>query len=120
MDRIEALVNEIAADVDQIIVVGGDGTLNGVVNGVLDSPNPNVGITLLPTGRGKDSARTLLYPSQADLERTSVEWLHHRVDAGVVHTNGGESRHFINISSLGLGATAARLASGLPRFPGTI
>jgi diacylglycerol kinase (ATP) len=118
-DRIETLARNLAAIVEQIIVVGGDGTLNGVVNGVLVSSNPDVGVTFLPAGRGKDTARTLPFLSNADLERIDVDWLHRHIDAGVVHTKDERATHFINISSLGLGATAARYASRLPRFPGT-
>jgi diacylglycerol kinase (ATP) len=118
-DRIEALSRRLAAAVDQIIVVGGDGTLNGVVNGILKSTNPDVGVTFLPAGRGGDSARTLPSLTRADLERARIDWHLQRLDAGSVQTNSGVTTRFIKISSVGLGAAAARIASRLPRLPGT-
>ncbi|HVL25923.1 MAG TPA: diacylglycerol kinase family protein [Thermomicrobiales bacterium] len=118
-ERLETLAATIADEVDQIIVVGGDGTLNGVVNGVLASARPDVTLALLPAGRGKDSARSLPSLTRADLERVPAEWTCRQIDAGRVTTPTGEPRHFINIASLGLGATSARIAARLPRLPGT-
>jgi YegS/Rv2252/BmrU family lipid kinase len=118
-ERIEALASELASSVDQIIVVGGDGTLNGVVNGVLTSGSPETAVTFLPAGRGKDAARTLPSLSHTDLERTTVAWAYRQVDVGHVSAEQGEGTFFINIGSLGLGATAARIAARLPRLPGT-
>ena len=115
--RLEPIAAEMAASVDLIIVTGGDGTLNGVVNGLM--PDPQIPVAFLPSGRGKDSARTLPSLSRSDLARTGISWKTEQVDVGMVTLAGGTARYFVNISSLGLGATAARIATGLPRLLGT-
>ncbi len=48
-------------EVDLIVVVGGDGTLNEVANGVLRSQRPTVPVALVPAGTGGDFARMLTY-----------------------------------------------------------
>ncbi len=46
--------------VDFLVAVGGDGTINEVVNGfMLSHPNKKVPIGILPFGRGNDFVRTL-------------------------------------------------------------
>ena len=115
--RIEPIAAGMAASVDLIIVSGGDGTLNGVVNGVM--PDACVPVAFLPSGRGKDAARTLPSLSRDDLAESDVSWRIEAVDVGQVTLAGGTVRYFINISSVGLGATAARIATRLPRLPGT-
>jgi diacylglycerol kinase (ATP) len=82
-------------------------------------PNARVPVAFLPSGRGKDSARTLPSLSRNDLLRTGVSWRMEPMDVGVVTLGDGPTRYFINISSIGLGATAARIATRLPRLPGT-
>lgn len=117
--RIESLAQELAPDVDMLGLVGGDGSLNGVVNGVMTSRRPEVPVFFLPAGRGKDAARSL---ASWDIQRLDNRTLEHRkvkVDVGVVQTPGNGPRYFINESSIGIGAFAARSASRLPRWLGT-
>lgn len=90
-----------AADegVDTVVAVGGDGTLNEVLNG-LDGRESALGI--LPLGTANDFARQLGIPGDADhamdviLQREPV-----RVDSASL--NG---RRFVNVSTGGMGAEA--------------
>ena len=117
-DRIERVSAELARTVDLIMVVGGDGTLNGVVNGIMHA-GTHTPIAFVPAGRGKDVARTLGGIRWADLQRRSATWKHRAVDVGFVATDEGSGRYFLNASTSGLGARSARVASRLPRLPGT-
>ncbi len=56
----------------KIVVLGGDGTLNEVINGIVDFENTLVGF--IPIGSGNDFARDLDYPKDIDhLINTIVE-----------------------------------------------
>jgi len=99
---------------EQIIAVGGDGTINEVVNGFFKDDkriNPEAVFAIISTGTGRDFSRTLGWPYDIDqqiehLAETSV----YPLDLGkmkFVNLHGEEvSRYFVNIASFGLsGAT---------------
>lgn len=99
---------------EQIIAVGGDGTVNEVVNGFFKDDkriNPEAVFAIISTGTGRDFSRTLGWPYDIDqqiehLAETSV----YPLDLGkmkFVNLSGEEtSRYFVNIASFGLsGAT---------------
>ena len=94
-----------------IVAVGGDGTLNEVVNGFFHNgaPIPTTSrLAMLPLGTGGDFRRTLKIPldpkSAIEVLRTGIP---RRLDAGCVSfkANDGTTgvRHFINIADAGLG-----------------
>ncbi len=96
-----------------VIVAGGDGSFNAVVNGVLAAER-KVPLGIIPAGSGNDFACNTLGlpkdPAQA-LERA----LHGRleaVDAGMV--NG---HYFANGFSVGLDADIAEVASSMKKWP---
>jgi len=63
----EELIRDHADDHDQIVCVGGDGTLSGVIAGVL-STKKTIPVSFIPTGTANDVAATLAqsrYPSIA-------------------------------------------------------
>ncbi len=94
-----------------IVAVGGDGTLNEVVNGFFHNgaPIPTTSrLAMLPLGTGGDFRRTLKIPldpkAAVQILRTGIP---RRLDAGCVtyKANDGSTavRHFINIADAGLG-----------------
>lgn len=104
-----------AKDGRAIIVVGGDGTVNEVVNGILTSGSEKrVPLGIVPAGSGNDFAYNTLGLSRdplAALERA----LHGdtiAVDVGVV--NG---LYFVNSFSVGLDAEIAATATRLRKLP---
>lgn len=119
LTRIESTTRELVTDVDVIGVVGGDGSLNGVVNGVMTSDRDDIPVFFVPVGRGRDSARTLPSWDMSAIDHRSMAYQTRQIDLGLVKSASGEQRYFVNETSIGVGAFAARSASNLPRFLGT-
>jgi diacylglycerol kinase (ATP) len=89
-----------------LVVAGGDGTINDVVNGLGRAGFPE-GVTLgiLPAGTGNDLAATLCIPEDPDLAKDLIlqnrgRWL----DVARVRSDGIGERFFINVATGGLGA----------------
>lgn len=118
-ERIETAAREIASTVDLIGVVGGDGTMNGVVNGLMTSSHPSTPIAYFPAGRGKDIARTLSAWHLSDIASASDGYTLRPVDVGMITTGQGTTRYFLNETSIGIGAVAASGAGRYPRSFGT-
>lgn len=89
-----------------LIVAGGDGTINDVVNGLGKAGFPEgVTLALLPTGTGNDLAATLAIPE--DLGEAEDVIRQNRVrtlDAARVLSYGVGERFFINVATGGIGA----------------
>jgi len=108
-----------------VVAVGGDGTLNEVVNGFFRNGAPlptSSKLAMVPLGTGGDFRRTLRIPSDSrqaiDVLRSGVV---RRLDAGcVTYQNEDGStgvRHFINIADAGLGGEVVFLVgNGTRRF----
>lgn len=95
------LVRRHGREVDFVIAAGGDGTINAIVDAVLEIGLP---LGILPLGTANDLARTLEIPS--DLDGASQVILAGRrrgIDVGRV--NG---KHFLNVAGIGLSVEVAR------------
>jgi YegS/Rv2252/BmrU family lipid kinase len=97
-----------------LIVVGGDGTISEVVNGLGQAGFPE-GITLaiLPAGTGNDLAATLTLPEDpaeavAVLHQNRVRTL----DVVRVRSEGSGEQFFINVATGGMGAEVSGAADG--------
>ena len=89
-----------------LIVAGGDGTVNDVVNGLGKAGFPE-GVTLgiLPAGTGNDLAQTLCIPEDADeAEDVIREGRVRTLDVARVRSEGIGDQFFINVATGGLGA----------------
>lgn len=99
----------------KIVAVGGDGTLNEIVNGVFtqDYCSPkDIIISMIPVGTGNDWGRMfgipLVYEGAVKVIKEGKLMLH---DIGVVSFYNGEKkekRYFINIAGLGFEAIVVR------------
>jgi YegS/Rv2252/BmrU family lipid kinase len=103
--------NKIKEGYSKIIVVGGDGTMNEVINGVFAQKRiqtTEVMLGMISVGTGNDWARTFNIPSDYEgAVRTIKEQKTFIQDAGLVsyRRNGKEwKRYFINIAGMGFGA----------------
>jgi diacylglycerol kinase (ATP) len=89
-----------------LIVAGGDGTVNDVVNGLGRSGFPE-GVTLgiLPAGTGNDLAATLCIPEDPELAEDVIRQNRMRtLDVARVRSEGIGERFFVNVATGGLGA----------------
>ena len=106
------LVKEIGADFDVVVSVGGDGTINEIVNGLPDLNKP---MGIIPIGTGNDFARSCSIKI-GDLESAVDVLLAHdvkKLDVGEV--NG---RRFINVMGLGFEGRANDIGKMLPFLRG--
>jgi diacylglycerol kinase (ATP) len=89
-----------------LIVAGGDGTINDVVNGLGRAGFPeDVTLGILPTGTGNDLAATLCIPEDPDLaEDVILQNRGRKLDVARVRSEGVGERFFINVATGGLGA----------------
>lgn len=91
-----------------IIACGGDGTINEVANGILES-GADVELGILPSGTGGDFRRTLGIPLETrEVARILKTGVTKKMDVGRVtfqnFQNETVSRYFLNVSSFGLSA----------------
>jgi diacylglycerol kinase (ATP) len=89
-----------------LIVVGGDGTVNDVVNGLGNAGFPEgVTLALLPAGTGNDLAATLAVPENpGEAEYVIRQNRIRSLDVARVRSEGVGERFFINVATGGLGA----------------
>lgn len=99
---------------DGVVVVGGDGTLNGIIDVLADAALP---VTLVPAGTGNDLARALGIPT-ADPAAAATAALNgrtRRIDLGTISSQGA-SRVFLTIAALGFDAQVSERTNAL-RYP---
>ena len=93
---------------DQVAVIGGDGTLNGAVNGILAS-GANIPLGIIPCGTGNEIMRALGIPK--DPEKAIEVLLRGNVcpiDVGKVN-----NRYFLNIFGLGYDVQVVKMVNML-------
>jgi diacylglycerol kinase (ATP) len=95
-----------------LIVVGGDGTVNEVVNGLGKAGFPeDVTLAVLPMGTGNDLAATLAIPDRLEeAEEVIRESRVRTLDVARVRSEGVGERFFINVATGGFGAETSSLA----------
>jgi diacylglycerol kinase (ATP) len=103
-----------------VVAVGGDGTLNEVVNGIAGL---DVDVATIPLGTGMDFGRTHGIPTKfEDAVRVALTGTPRTIDAGRVsfRTWGGEDaqRWFANVGSVGMSGAVAQRANGMSKAMG--
>jgi len=110
------------AGATNIIVIGGDGTINEAVNGFFnkDKPlNPNATLSFLAYGTGSDLSKSFDIPADLDAALLQIrDGKTQNIDVGKINCkNTGErdiSRYFLNMANFGIGG---KVAVGSNRFP---
>jgi len=118
----------VTAGHSHIVCVGGDGSLNEVVNGMMSAKeqNPELELPLLavlPRGRGNDFARMFNITADLSLLKKNIDAGHyHEIDLGVARYAGRESgilsRYYVNITDIGMGGVIAQKLSSYPSWMG--
>ncbi|HUF22285.1 MAG TPA: diacylglycerol kinase family protein [Burkholderiales bacterium] len=97
----------------RFLAIGGDGTLNELLNGAMRSGKLDTGeatLGLIPVGRGNDWARTHRIPHDYRAAAGLVargRWVAH--DAGLVQHGESQPRHFLNVAGTGFDAHVVQL-----------
>lgn len=117
------LAREGAADFDVVVAMGGDGTANEVINGLVSAQEEGIGsaaLGVIGAGRGNDFADTLNIPIEREEAcRLLLVGDPQPIDIGRVA--GGvvpEGRYFGNCVGVGFDAIATIEAAKLPRWGG--
>ena len=113
-----------------IICIGGDGTLNEVVNGMMQGKQvipqeefDQLRIGVLPFGTGNDFAKTIGASFNLPLLKKGIEEDKFKeIDLGLVKfkslSGDDATRYFINITDVGLGALVVKKVNELPKWLG--
>ena len=124
MHAIALTKDAIIRGADRVVAVGGDGTLNEVVNGYFANDgtphNPKASIAVVPSGLGSDFYRcigngrdlkdAIHFALKGEAKPTDVGQVTAQDDHGAEIT-----RYFINISSLGLSGLASAMIKNMPK-----
>jgi YegS/Rv2252/BmrU family lipid kinase len=103
-----ALARELcAAGYEAILAAGGDGTLNEVVNGVIEAGG-RAAVGVIPLATGGDFARMLGIVDVRQALAVAAGGRTWRVDAARARPTGAAPRWFVNTASIGLGAQVAK------------
>jgi YegS/Rv2252/BmrU family lipid kinase len=111
------LAREAAATHELLVVVGGDGTLNEVVNGVAEL---DAELAILPAGTGQDFGRTHGISSRFDdAVGVALAGVARPVDLGrVEYRDAAGAEHvrlFANVGSVGMSGAVARRANSMTK-----
>jgi diacylglycerol kinase (ATP) len=115
-----------AEGVNVIAVVGGDGTLNEVVQAYVGpdgEPRPGPDLALIPCGTGGDFRRTMGVHSDVEVAvARAVDGQRREVDLGVLrfepHAGFSPIRGFINVASFGLSGAVDAVVKNVPSILG--
>lgn len=113
-DAIELVRQQIVLGIRHFIAVGGDGTLNEVVNGVFgqtDVPTQSITVALIPVGTGNDWRRTMGVPLDYEEAAMAIGGGKTRLqDVGRIDftdTGTVQVRYFANVAGIGYDALVA-------------
>jgi YegS/Rv2252/BmrU family lipid kinase len=110
----------LAGGAERVVAIGGDGTINEVVNGFFDDQGkaiaPEASFAVIPFGTGGDFRRTLHLPTGlADAAAVIAANQRRKIDVGrleLTTTSGARSvRMFANIASFGVSGVVDRLVN---------
>jgi YegS/Rv2252/BmrU family lipid kinase len=95
------LIRAHAADVDRVVLAGGDGTMNAAAPALLETRLP---FAIIPLGTGNDLARTLGIPDDpAEAARVAAGGHVRAIDVGLAN-----DVPFFNVASVGFGVELTR------------
>jgi YegS/Rv2252/BmrU family lipid kinase len=108
------------AGAERVVALGGDGTVNEVVNGFFDDSGapiaPDASLAVLPFGTGGDFRRTLRLPTELAAATRVIAANHRRrIDVGRLSFTSPSGarvhRMFVNIASFGVSGVVDRLVN---------
>jgi len=106
------LVQEIGRDFDVVVSVGGDGTINEILNGM---PELDMPLGIIPIGTGNDFARSCSIPVDSVTTAIDILLAHDVKTLDVGEVNG---RRFINVMGIGFEGRANDIGQKLSFLKG--
>ena len=116
---------------DLVVAVGGDGTINEVVNGFFEEARPGVpskplrpgaALGVLPRGTGGDLRRSIGLDGDVFRSAARLKGERAAIDVGRVDYQDDDgrpaARHFINVGEVGVGARVVDLANSSSKILG--
>lgn len=106
-----------------VVAVGGDGTFNEVVNGLMASHRPETRIGMIAQGTGGDFRKSLGFEHRLDAYIDALaSGRERKLDVGHLtyadKSGATRERHFINILSCGMGGLVDQHVANAPRILG--
>jgi len=96
----------------RIYSIGGDGTLNEIVNGMAGSKNT---LAIIPAGSGNDFIRSIINDKKPDLKNIVKDCIKGKdIPVDLVKVN---DKYFINVSSIGLDGDVTHNANMIKKIP---
>lgn len=123
---IELTLEALSAGRTTIAACGGDGTLNEVVNGLLDETGtqraPGTRLGIVPSGTGGDFRKMFdIGTDPREAAAVLARGGSRPADAGLIEfADGSPSRRFLNVASCGVGHEVDRRMDGLFFKPGRV
>jgi YegS/Rv2252/BmrU family lipid kinase len=105
---------------ERVVAIGGDGTINEVVNGFFDDAGaaiaPEAALGIIPFGTGGDFRRSVSVPTELAAAAAVIAANHRRkIDVGRLEyttmAGGPAARMFVNIASFGVSGVVDRLVN---------
>lgn len=118
----ELVCQALEAGYRTIVALGGDGTVNEVINGLMadGAADPEVVLGIIPAGIGADLARTLGIPSNYMAAcRRLLKGETHLIDLGkitYIYQGREAQRYFANVAGLGFDGEVVRRVTSGPRI----
>ncbi|MCX6344155.1 MAG: diacylglycerol kinase family protein [Armatimonadetes bacterium] len=112
-----------SADFDVVVAVGGDGTINEILDGVIQSGNPNLQMGVLYSGTSPDFCKFHGIPIEPDQAVNALlSGRNRKVDVARItyHDERGRqiTAHYGCSCNIGMGASVARFANKWRRYLG--
>ena len=126
MDGARLSREAVRASTDTVLAIGGDGTLNEVVNGLLQGSaggRSRVGLAVAQVGTGTDFSRTLRWTSDPESVLARLRRTRRRpIDVGLAEFTAFDgrsaARYFVNIAEFGSGGAVVEKVSRTTKILG--
>lgn len=105
-------------EVDYIVAVGGDGTVNEVLNGMMNYIGKKAALAIVPNGTGNDFLKGTKFPLNfSNFIRAIKEQSTNQIDIAQLNTSS-ETHYFINIADVGFGGKVVQILGRQRSFIG--
>ncbi len=101
-------VEAIASGAGKIVAVGGDGTLNEIINAIIASGKTNTPVMFLPAGTANDWGKTMRPPSDPEMFVSRLLSEGKLVDIGKISWGSSDIHYFVNVADAGMGAQVVK------------